>query len=202
MTTPHPGGGDDSAAPVRLREAGREDLLSVFRIEKAVFDQPWPYAAFEGLLDAPAFLVAEATVSDGPTVDPAASSYTDGSGILGYVVGDSMPNHGRDIGHIKDFAVRPDAQRDGLGRRLLRQALQRLARVGASVVKLEVRASNRKAQRLYDSEGFEPVRKEPSYYGDGEAAYVMALDLGEWIRNEREQLDELLDDDRESVFDT
>ena len=182
MTTVAPG---DHDGGVIVREACREDLLSVYRIEKATFEQPWPYAAFERLLSAPAFFVAERD-TDRPRVDPAAEQYTDGSGVVGYVVGDLTPNHGRDIGHIKDIAVRPDAQGSGLGRRLLRQALHRLAAAGASVVKLEVRASNTRAQRLYDSEGFEPVRKEPRYYGDGEAAYVMALELGDWIRAERE----------------
>ncbi|MFB6177352.1 MAG: GNAT family N-acetyltransferase [Halobaculum sp.] len=171
----------------RVRAARRDDLLSVYRIEKAVFSQPWPYAAFEGLLDAPAFLVAERVGDPDPVVDPQATDHSDGSGIVGYVVGDATPNHGRDIGHIKDIAVRPDAQGDGLGRQLLRAGLRRLAGQGAAVVKLEVRESNTRAQRLYDSEGFDPVRREPNYYGDGEAAYVMALDLGDWIRREREE---------------
>jgi ribosomal-protein-alanine N-acetyltransferase len=182
VTTAVPG---DRDGGVTVREARREDLLSVYRIEKTVFEQPWPYAAFERLLSAPAFFVAERP-SDRPTVDPAADQYTDGSGVVGYVVGDATPNHGRDIGHVKDIAVRPDAQGSGLGRRLLRRAVSQLAAVGVSVVKLEVRASNTKAQRLYDSEGFEPVKKEPRYYGDGEAAYVMALEVGDWIRAERE----------------
>ncbi len=181
VTTVDPGGRDGT----RLREARQTDLLSVYRIEKTVFKQPWPYAAFERLLDAPAFLVAEQPTG-GPTVDPAAAKHTDGSGVVGYVVGDTTPNHGRDIGHIKDIAVRPDAQGQGLGRRLLRRALHHLAASGASVVKLEVRASNTRAQRLYGSEGFEPVRTEPRYYGDGEAAHVMALELGDWIRTERD----------------
>ncbi|MEZ3116437.1 GNAT family N-acetyltransferase [Halobaculum sp. MBLA0147] len=183
MTTPQGGAGADAPAPdgVRIREARQADLLSVYRIEKTVFPQPWPYAAFERLLDAPAFLVAERT-TDEPTVDPAAADHEDGSGVVGYVVGDATPNHGRDIGHVKDIAVRPDAQGDGVGRRLLRRSLHHLASRGASVVRLEVRAGNERAQRLYSSEGFEAVRKEPRYYDDGEAAYVMALELGEWIR--------------------
>jgi ribosomal-protein-alanine N-acetyltransferase len=188
VTTPQPGSRDDASETdddVRVRDATRADLLSVYRIEKAVFSQPWPYAAFEGLLEAPSFLVAERTSDPGPVVDPAAKKYVDGSGIVGYVVGDLTPNHGRDIGHIKDIAVRPDAQRKGLGRKLLRSGLRRLATHGASVVKLEVRESNTRAQKLYDSEGFEPVRREPRYYGDGEAAYVMAVDLGEWIHRQQ-----------------
>ncbi|WP_277554870.1 ribosomal protein S18-alanine N-acetyltransferase [Halobaculum limi] len=170
--------GDDENGEPRIRPAGRADLLAVFRIEKAVFTQPWPFAAFERLLDAPAFLVAE---GDDP---PSSETAIDAGDVLGYVVGDVTPNHGQDIGHIKDLAVRPDTQGRGLGRRLLRTGLQELAASGASVVKLEVRETNERAQRLYSDEGFQPVQRVPGYYGDGEAAFVMRLDLGEWVRGQ------------------
>ncbi|WP_284012987.1 GNAT family N-acetyltransferase [Halobaculum litoreum] len=169
--------GDDANGDARVRPVERADLLGVFRIEKAVFTQPWPYAAFEQLLDAPGFLVAEGDGAGTPD-----TARLDAGDVLGYVVGDLTPNHGRDIGHIKDLAVRPDTQGRGLGRRLLRAALSELAAAGASVVKLEVRESNHRAQELYDDEGFEPARRIPRYYGDGEAAFVMRLDVGEWVR--------------------
>ena len=174
-------GADDGA---RIRPVDRADLLGVFRIEKAVFTQPWPYAAFEGLLDAPGFLVAEGdtggsrATAGGDAVDDA----IDAGDVLGYVVGDVTPNHGRDIGHIKDLAVHPDAQGEGLGRRLLRASLSELAAAGASVVKLEVRERNHRAQSLYADEGLRAARRIPRYYSDGEAAFVMRLDLGEWVR--------------------
>ncbi|SHG68323.1 GNAT family N-acetyltransferase [Halobaculum gomorrense] len=168
--------GDDETGEERLRPVARADLLGVFRIEKAVFSQPWPYAAFEGLLDAPGFLVAE---GDGWAAN---GTGVDAGDVLGYVVGDVTPNHGRDIGHIKDLAVRPDTQGRGLGRRLLRASLSELAAAGASAVKLEVRETNHRAQSLYADEGFRPARRIPRYYGDGEAAFVMRLDVGEWVR--------------------
>jgi ribosomal-protein-alanine N-acetyltransferase len=186
MTTPGramPGGDDpdesagDPLEGVVVRRATRADLLDVFRIEKAVFEQPWPFAAFERVLEAPAFLVADASEAGVPVDD-------DGVGAgdtLGYVVGDVTPNHGRDIGHVKDIAVRPGAQGLGLGRRLLCESLRGLAATGAAVVKLEVRESNHRAQSLYADEGFEPARRIPRYYADGEPAFVMALDLDEWL---------------------
>ena len=187
MTTPTrstsgDGAGDDRPrAGVTVRPAERADLLGVFRIEKSVFSQPWPFAAFEKLLDAPAFLVA-----DGEGTEPASGADGVAAGdVLGYVVGDITPNHGRDIGHVKDIAVRPGAQGDGLGRTLLRRGLYVLSDWGASVVKLEVRESNHRAQSLYADEGFEPTRRIPSYYADGEAAFVMVLDVDEWLSGER-----------------
>ncbi|KTG30480.1 ribosomal protein S18-alanine N-acetyltransferase [Haloferax profundi] len=155
---------DDALADdVIVRRAERADLLDVLRIERACFSEPWPYSAFELFVDEPAFLVAAR-----------------GTEILGYVVADVMPNHGNDIGHVKDLAVRPEARGNGLGRRLLLDALTAMTIAGAAVVKLEVRASNEPARNLYQSVGFRPARRVPRYYGDGEDAFIMVLDIHDW----------------------
>ncbi|WP_280535579.1 GNAT family N-acetyltransferase [Halopenitus sp. POP-27] len=161
-----------------IREVSRADLLSVVRIERAVFSDPWPYDAFERLLDAPAFLVAEL---DASTFDSDRRDAIDsGAPIAGYVVADMTPDFGRDIGHIKDIAVHPDVQGNGIGSQLLRSALARLRFRGAAVVKLEVRASNGRARSLYSDHGFTPMRRVSRYYNDGEDAVVMVLDLEDW----------------------
>ncbi|WP_396611559.1 ribosomal protein S18-alanine N-acetyltransferase [Haloferax sp. S1W] len=148
---------------VVVRRVERADLLDVLRIERTCFEEPWPYSAFELFVDEPAFLVAAR-----------------GTEVLGFVVGDVMPNHGNDIGHVKDLAVRPDARGQGLGRRLLATALTKMAMTGAAVVKLEVRVSNETAVELYRSVGFRPARRAPGYYANGEDAYIMVLDIDEW----------------------
>jgi ribosomal-protein-alanine N-acetyltransferase len=148
---------------VTIRQATRADLLAVFRIEKSCFSQPWPYSAFESFLEEPGFLVA-----------------VRGTDVLGYVVSDVTPNHGRGIGHIKDIAVHPDARGVGLGRLLLQRALVTLSVGGASMVKLEVRVSNDVARSLYNDVGFEPARRVPRYYADGEDALLMLLDVESW----------------------
>lgn len=155
------------AANVTVRPAERADLLDVLRIERESFTEPWPYSAFESLLDAPAFLIAVG--------DP--GGVWDDQSILGYVVGDVTPNHGRDIGHIKDLAVRPDARGGGVGRRLLREALLDLSVSGATVAKLEVREGNDVARSLYRDEGFEPAKRVPRYYSDGEDAVLLVAEL-------------------------
>ena len=141
---------------VEIRRARRADLLSISRLEKRVFDQPWAYSAFEGFVGEPAFLLAERD-----------------DDLLGYVVADWMPNAGGNLGHIKDLAVAPDARRNGLGRLLLRHAVSRLLVEGVTNIKLEVRASNTPAKRLYADEGFEAIRRIPRYYSDGETALVL-----------------------------
>jgi len=145
-----------------VREATRADLLDVFRIEKRSFPQPWPFGAFEQFLGRPGFLVADAP--DGAT------------GIAGFVVADTVPNHGRLIGHVKDIAVAPDHRGRGIGTTLLGRALGVLADDGTATVKLEVRASNQVAIRLYERHGFEHRRTVPRYYDDGEDALVMIRD--------------------------
>ncbi|MFC6836702.1 ribosomal protein S18-alanine N-acetyltransferase [Halomarina ordinaria] len=152
MTTTSPG---DATTPT-VRPVVEADLLDVSRIERAVFPQPWPYEAFRRFLDEPGFLVAEV-----------------GGRVAGYVVADVTPNFGHDVGHVKDIAVHPEFQGRGIGTTLLERALATLAAVGAGSVKLEVRASNEEAIRLYRRHGFEYRRTIPRYYGDGENALVL-----------------------------
>ncbi|MFC3478066.1 GNAT family N-acetyltransferase [Halobacterium litoreum] len=161
MTTVEP-----AEAGVSIRRATRADLLDVFRIEQAVFEQPWPYSAFEQQVGTPGFLVAE----DAHTVESPPP-------VSGYIVADDIPNHGRPLGHVKDLAVRPERRGEGVGAALLRRGLSALASQGARSVKLEVRESNEPARGLYEKFGFEYLRTLPKYYADGEDAYVLVASL-------------------------
>ena len=133
-----------SRATAGVREAVRADLLEVFRIERQSFPQPWPYEAFERFLGEPGFLVA-----------------------------DTMANHGTSVGHVKDLAVRRDRRGEGIGRLLLGEALGRLFVEGAGRVKLEVRANNDAARGLYSDFGFVTHHVLSGYYDDGEDAHIM-----------------------------
>lgn len=143
----------------QIRRVERADLLAVFRIEQDAFPQPWPYSAFESHLGADGFLVA---VDDG---------------VCGYIVADTVPNHGRPIGHVKDLAVAADVRGRGIGSRLLQRALGVLGAKGVSTVKLEVRETNEAARGLYREFGFEHRRTLPDYYSDGEHALVLVREL-------------------------
>lgn len=144
---------------VGVRKAVRADLLDVYNVEQRSFEQPWPYAAFERFLGQPGFLVAEA-----------------GESVVGYVVADSVSDHGVTIGHVKDLAVRDDHRDRGIGRTLLSRALAELFGDGARRVKLEVRESNEDARSLYESFDFDVHHVVPGYYDDGEDAFVMVRD--------------------------
>ena len=160
----------DARSDVRIREAEAADLLAVVRIERASFPQPWPYDAFERYLDAPGFLVAVDEEGDGEDA-------VDTQNVVGYVVADFVPNHGRGLGHVKDLAVHPNRRGEGLGATLLEAALSKLAARSARTVKLEVRESNDRARSLYEEFGFEPLRRVPRYYDDGEDALILVRDL-------------------------
>ncbi|MBX0322859.1 ribosomal protein S18-alanine N-acetyltransferase [Halomicroarcula sp. F13] len=160
MTTVAPEGPDGADSP-RVRQAERADLLEIHRIEQSAFPQPWPFSALESYLGEEGFLVAEA---DGPEDVPS---------VAGYVVADTVPNHGTPLGHIKDIAVRDEYRREGVASALLERALGVLAVTGAGSVKLEVRADNHGARRLYRQFGFEHRKTIPNYYSNGENALVM-----------------------------
>ncbi|PSP95010.1 ribosomal-protein-alanine N-acetyltransferase [Halobacteriales archaeon QS_4_62_28] len=150
--------------PPTVRPATRSDLLAIHRIEKASFPQPWPFSAFESYVGEPGFLVA-------------AADDDDVSVLLGYVVADTVPNHGTPLGHVKDLAVAPDYRGQGVGRTLLERAVEVLESVDAGSVKLEVRITNEAAISLYRSFEFEHRRTIPNYYGNGEDALVMMRTL-------------------------
>lgn len=153
VTTRYP---SDPGTPT-VRRAERVDLLAVHRIERASFDEPWPYAAFETFLGTDGFLVAE----------------NEHGSVVGYVVANLLADSARQVGHVKDLAVAPGAREQGVGSRLLNRSVAVLDRKGATAVKLEVRESNAPALALYRSRGFDHRRTATGYYADGEDALIL-----------------------------
>jgi [ribosomal protein S18]-alanine N-acetyltransferase len=160
MTPPTPPGW----LPVRVEPMTEADLGTVLDIERLSFATPWPRDIFLGELrgsEVAHFFVARI-------------SETDRQGhVAGYactwVVADEM--------HITNFAVHPDCRRQHVGHQLLAGVLTRAVELGCRQAVLEVRASNRGAQRLYGRFGFAPVGVRQRYYTDNhEDAIVMFLD--------------------------
>ena len=142
---------------IAIRHARVEDLPSIYAIEKECFKDPYPFELFKIFLNLPGvFLVAE----------------YEGS-IIGYVV--VLIRDG--MGHIFSIAVAEKFRRRGVGKMLLKRALAILREIEIKTFRLEVRVSNYPAQQLYKLLGFKVDRRIPSYYPDGEDAYVMTLTL-------------------------
>ena len=114
-------------------------------LEKICFSQPWTYEQLYEELDnrTAHFIVAEA---DSET-----------AGYMGiFVVCESS--------YVSNIAVFPDYRRQGLGKRLIGEAVRIALENGAQSLSLEVRPSNTPAVKLYSSLGFEEVGLRKNFY--------------------------------------
>jgi [ribosomal protein S18]-alanine N-acetyltransferase len=136
-------------------------LGEVVALERRVYEHPWTRLNF---------------------VDSLRSGYharmlVAGDAVLGYYVA----MKGVDEVHLLNLTVAPEHQRQGWGRVML-DALALYARgEGAQWLWLEVRATNSRAQRIYELHGYRRVGERKHYYparvGRREDAVVMSLKL-------------------------
>ncbi len=80
---------------------------------------------------------------------------------------------------IMSIAVKKEFRRMGIGSKLIDEAIRWCILNDKKGLLLEVRASNIPAQKLYKKKGFKIIGIHPSYYSDGEDAYIMLLNLEE-----------------------
>ncbi len=132
-------------ASVTIRPAREGDLDDVAAIERAVFNDPWSRRSFADLVNAPPvlFLVA-----------------VDMNAVVGYAI---VLLTGVES-ELANLAVARLMQHQGLGRRLLGEAVATARGRGCREMFLEVRASNAAAISLYSSAGFEAVGRRVRYY--------------------------------------
>jgi [ribosomal protein S18]-alanine N-acetyltransferase len=143
---------------VRIERMRPEDLDAILRVEAASFSEPWTREMFEAEL-IPGISVAIVARSDAGT-------------LVGYLCGSMIG----DEFHIDNIAVDPGMRRRGVGTKLLLAALVDASRHGARSASLEVRASNRAAQSLYQNFGFTVHGCRRRYYTDPvEDAIIMWL---------------------------
>lgn len=141
-----------------LTEARLDEIVA---IEAAAYEHPWTRGNF---------------------VDSLHSGYqAQVLGANGVVLGYFVAMMGVDEVHLLNITVAPVWQGQGWGRVLL-DALALWARgQGAQWLWLEVRASNARAQRIYEHHGYRRVGERKGYYPAGlgrrEDAIVMSLKL-------------------------
>ena len=145
---------------VTIRKMVPEDLAAVIQIDQMSFTLPWPARTFRYEVSenqAARCLVAE-------TQDKKIAAM-----IVSWVVVDEL--------HIATFATHVEFRRQGIGTRLLAEALSDARRLGARRAFLEVRAGNEAAQTMYKKFGFEVTGRRPKYYRDNaEDAILMTLE--------------------------
>ncbi|MDP6124336.1 MAG: GNAT family N-acetyltransferase [Candidatus Latescibacteria bacterium] len=86
--------------------------------------------------------------------------------IVGYIT--TTLDHDGLIGRIPNMAVGAQMQGQGVGRKLLEEALDYFRRQGMKAAKIETLASNETGQHLYPSVGFEEIARQ--------VHFVMRLD--------------------------
>lgn len=78
---------------------------------------------------------------------------------------------GSRVGRLASVAVAPEQEGRGVGKRLV-GAMESAARErGCDRVRLEVRADNGRAARIYEAAGYARFAVEPGYYDDGTDAW-------------------------------
>ncbi len=147
---------------ITIEPMRKEDLDQVMDIEQASFTMPWSRNLF--LSELRSRTVASLLV--------ALRSGLSERRVLGYViywlVADEM--------HILNLATAPEERRQGIGRKLVLEAIKEAVTKGARLALLEVRVSNNAAQKLYSDLGFSGIYIRRGYYDlPVEDALVMSI---------------------------
>jgi [ribosomal protein S18]-alanine N-acetyltransferase len=149
-----------------IRAANLESLSEILEVEEACFSAPWTRKMLEGELSGNPFahfLVAR------PRREEEASKQA----ILGYLCYWIVFEEVR----LMNLAVIESMRHRGIARSLVSTALQTGVSQSAHRAVLEVRASNRAAQALYQGFGFSQTAVRPKYYTNPvEDAVLMELD--------------------------
>src|SRR6476659_4024398 len=99
---------------------------------------------------------------------------TQNSAMAGFVIGLLEPDH---TGHITTIGIAPEHRRRRLASCLLERVEDGFRRRDARIARLEVRATNVPAQRLYLSLGYTVTQKLPKYYSNGGDGFLMVKPL-------------------------
>ena len=99
---------------------------------------------------------------------------TSGGVMVGFVIGLVEPDH---TGHVTTVGVAPDHRRRNLAKRLMGQVEEGFKKRNVRLVRLEVRALNTAAQKLYESLGYSITQRLPKYYSNGGDGLLMLKSL-------------------------
>jgi [ribosomal protein S18]-alanine N-acetyltransferase len=159
-----------AAMVVEIRDAIGRDLVHISEIERMVYSTPWSLKSFERELTLP---FSKILVANLKTARLALGEAPASEGLVGFLcrwlVADEC--------HILNVAVHPEYRRRGVGFVLLNSTIAEAVAKQASCVTLEVRRANVAARQLYRKLKFEERRLRKHYYGPGEDAIVMELQL-------------------------
>jgi ribosomal protein S18 acetylase RimI-like enzyme len=95
--------------------------------------------------------------------------------MAGFVIGLLEPDH---TGHITTVGIAPEHRRRRLASFLMERIEDGFRRRDVRIVRLEVRASNQSAQKLYLSLGYSVTQRLPKYYSNGGDGLLMIKSIG------------------------
>lgn len=155
------GGGENAARHAGVRPMRETDLPAVLEIARTGFPRAWSEKVWRDELKSPFGLYLVLAPAD------------DLRGFVGV-------QRVAEEAHVMTLAVRHGSRRRGLGRALVRAALDHPFLGGIRRVHLEVRPSNAAALGLYASMGFVETGVRGNYYGEEDALLMtLHLDRGE-----------------------
>ena len=133
-----------------IRKVKKEELFSVYRLNLELFkEDAWDYQGFvASFKKGDYFLIAEKNNS-----------------LVGFLVITKI----LDQAEILKIGVKKEFQGKGIGKELLQKALAQLKKEGIREIFLEVRESNKIAQKLYEKLGFKVIGKRKEYYSKEDA---------------------------------
>ncbi len=129
---------------LKLRTMEVEDLDAIMMIEELTYTHPWTKGIFRDCLRVG--YCSWVMEIDGEVI---------GYGVMSVAAGEA---------HILNICIQPDFQGRGLGRKILHRLVTLARDHGVDTMFLEVRCSNRVAQILYESEGFNEIGQRRGYY--------------------------------------
>jgi ribosomal protein S18 acetylase RimI-like enzyme len=154
-------------APIVLRSAGAEDAEGIAAVHHAASRQGLAEVLPKGVVDGFTSDQRRAlwtglfgTAHGRPSVEVAAR----GADVLGFAWWRRLAAAVYDA-EVITLHVRPDAQRRGLGRRLMVRTKGRMAEAGAESCYLWVFEANAGARRFYEALGGRPVDRDRECYG-------------------------------------
>jgi [ribosomal protein S18]-alanine N-acetyltransferase len=139
--------------PLTLRQ-----LEEVWRLDQRCFCDGEAYSrdTFEYLLTAPEAI--------------AYRSVTPAGLMVGFIIGLVEPDF---TGHVTTLGVAPEHRRQQLARHMMLRVEDSFRRRMVRIVRLEVRSTNRHAQKLYQNLGYVATQTLPYYYSNGGDGLLM-----------------------------
>ncbi len=139
-----------------IRDICLDDLDQIMILEKNCFSVPWSRDSFENEIEKNNLAHYIVLEIDGVIV---------GYGGAWYIV---------DEGHITNVAIHNDYRKQGLGKKLVQEMIEKARKANINHMTLEVRKSNIPAITLYERMGFKIAGVRPKYYTDNkEDALIM-----------------------------